>query len=513
VEALESQFAAATNRPGTITFTARFHHADGGWRHLEAIAENRLADPAIEGVVLSMRDISERKRLEDELRHQAFHDSLTGLANRALFENRLAYALAGARRHGRPVAVLFLDLDDFKTINDSLGHSTGDELVRAVAMRIAEVLRVTDTAARLGGDEFAVLLEIMDDELEGERIAGRLLEALEPPFQIDDLELRIGASIGVAVSDGSATLDELLRNADTAMYAAKEAGKGTIQTFADGMHKRVLERLELIGELQRALERDEFELDYQPIVELQHGHAIGCEALVRWAHPTRGRLSPAQFIGLAEETGLIIPLGMWILNRACAEAASWQRDFPDRNLSINVNVSTRQLHDASFPDTVTDALRASGLAAERLVLEITESLLPDDNDEIIGQLARLKALGLRIAIDDFGTGYSALSRLQAYPVDILKIDRSFIDGIEDDPGKVQLVRGILNLGDSLHMSVVAEGVEQPEQARQLRHIHSQLGQGFLFSRPIAPEQLRALLTTGRSLPSAVEAIADEKAAA
>jgi diguanylate cyclase (GGDEF)-like protein/PAS domain S-box-containing protein len=495
----ESHFLAATSKPGTVTFTARFRHASGGWRHLEAIAENRLADPAIEGVVLSMRDVSERKALEDELRHQAFHDSLTGLANRALFEDRLTHGLASARRHGRPVAVLFLDLDDFKTINDSLGHASGDELLRAVASRIAEIVRVTDTAARLGGDEFAVLLETMDDDNDGERIAARLLEQLQPPFQIGDRQLRVSGSIGVAVSDSSVGVDELLRNADTAMYAAKEAGKGTVQSFEEGMHQRVLDRLELTGELQRALELGEFELDYQPIVELERGHVIGSEALVRWAHPVRGRLAPAHFIGLAEETGLIVPLGTWVLNCACAQAAIWQREFAGRGLYMTVNVSTRQLHDPSFPETVAKALRDSGLEPGLLVLEITESLLPDDSDEIIGQLHNLKALGVQVAVDDFGTGYSALSRLQAYPVDILKIDRSFITGIEHDAGKAQLVRGIVNLGQSLHMSVVAEGIEQPEQADQLRRMHSPLGQGYLFSRPVAPDRLQALLKSGKPL--------------
>jgi diguanylate cyclase (GGDEF)-like protein/PAS domain S-box-containing protein len=496
---LESHFAAATSKPGTVTFTARFRHASGGWRHLEAIAENRLADPAIEGVILSMRDISERKALEDELRHQAFHDALTGLANRALFEDRLAHGLAGARRHRRPVAVLFLDLDDFKTINDSLGHSSGDKLLRAVAIRIATVVRVTDTAARLGGDEFAVLLEVMDDDGDGERTASRLLEALQPPFQIEDRELRVSASIGVALSDGSVGVDELLRNADTAMYAAKEAGKGAIQPFEEGMHKRVLDRLELTGELQRALDLHEFELDYQPIVELERGHVIGCEALVRWAHKVRGRLLPEHFIGLAEETGLIVPLGTWVLNCACAQAAIWQREFPDRGLYMAVNVSTRQLHDMSFTETVANALHESGVDPGLVVLEITESLLPDDSDEIIGQLHKLKALGVRLAVDDFGTGYSALSRLQAYPVDILKIDRSFINGIEHDAGKLELVRGIVNLGESLHMSVVAEGIEEPEQADQIRRMRSPLGQGYLFSRPVASDRLHALLKSQRPL--------------
>ena len=269
-----------------------------------------------------MRDVSDRKALEDELRHQAFHDSLTGLANRALFEDRLVHCLAGARRHGRPAAILFLDLDDFKTINDSLGHASGDELLQAVARRIAGVVRATDTAARLGGDEFAVLVESLDTLCDAEATAERLLDALMPPIHIAERELRIIASIGIAVSDGSTGAENLLRNADTAMYAAKESGKGTAQTFEDGMHERVLARLELTGELQSALERNEFELDYQPIVDLQRDEVIGCEALVRWAHPVRGRLLPAEFIGIAEDTGLIVPLGA---RGSCAQRARRRR--------------------------------------------------------------------------------------------------------------------------------------------------------------------------------------------
>jgi diguanylate cyclase (GGDEF)-like protein/PAS domain S-box-containing protein len=496
---LESHVATAGGKTSPAIFTARFRHASGGWRYLETIAENRMADPAVGGVVLSMRDISERKALEEELRHQAFHDALTGLANRALFEDRLAHALAGARRHGRPVAVLFLDLDDFKTINDSLGHSTGDELLRAVAIRIAGFVRVTDTAARLGGDEFAILLEILEKDDDAETIASRMLEVLKVPFEIAGRELRVNASIGLAKSDGGIGVDDLLRNADTAMYAAKEAGKGTAQTFEEGMHERVLHRLELTGEFQRAIEQQQFELDYQPIVDLETGHITGAEALVRWAHPTRGRLGPGHFIPLAEETGLIVGLGDWILSTACEKAAAWDRAFPERALDINVNVSTRQLHDPDFPGRVAAALRNSGLPPRQLVLEITESLLPDDSEEILQRLHELKRLGVRVAVDDFGTGYSALSRLQAYPVDILKIDRSFVDGLERDPSKGQLVEGIVNLGETLSLQVVAEGIEEREQADQLRRMRSPLGQGFLFSRPVDSERLEQLLRDGRPL--------------
>ena len=489
----------------TSTFTARFRSASGDWRHLEAIVENRISDPLVQGVILSLRDISERQALEQELRHQAFHDALTGLANRALFEDRLAHALAGARRHDHPIAVLFLDLDDFKTINDSLGHAVGDELLRTAARRIAAEVRVTDTAARLGGDEFAVLLETMDEDTDADAIAARLLEALRAPIHIGGRELRVSASVGLARSDGAAGVEDLLRNADTAMYAAKDAGKGTAQTFEAGMHQRVLDRLELTGELQRAIEREQFELDYQPIVELATGHIVGAEALVRWAHPERGRLAPGSFISLAEETGMIVALGGWVLRVACEQGAAWQREFPQRALYINVNVSTRQLHDPEFPALVAAVLRDSGLPGTQLVLEITESILPDDNPEMIDQLLALKTLGVRVAVDDFGSGYSALSRLQAYPVDILKIDRSFIDGLEHDAGKGQLVQGIVNLGESLHLEIVAEGIEEREQADQLREMRSPLGQGFLFSRPIAAEQMGALLRGGRSLDEPVAA--------
>src|SRR5579884_1448509 len=496
---LESHFASALAKPGPVTFTVRVRHGEGEWRHLEAIAESRLEDPAVDGVVLSMRDITERQALEAELRHQAFHDALTGLANRALFEDRLAHALAAARRHDRRLAILFLDLDDFKTINDSLGHLSGDELLRTVAQRLAGVVRVSDTAARLGGDEFAILLETLESENHAEAVAERLLDVLREPFHVAGRELRISASVGLAKSDGRVGVDELVRNADTAMYAAKESGKGTTQAFEPGMYERVLHRLELTGELQRALESEQFELDYQPIVELDSGRIIGTEALVRWAHPARGRLAPFHFIGLAEETGLIVPLGDWILRRACAQGAIWQQQFPEHPLDMNVNVSTRQLHDPEFPALVAAALRSSGLPASQLVLEITESLLPDDSDEIMAQLTRLKDIGVRVAVDDFGTGYSALSRLQAYPVDILKIDRSFIDGIERDPGKGQLVKGIVNLGESLNLQVVAEGIEEREQADQLRQMRSPLGQGFLFSRPVDEERMEAMLRDGSPL--------------
>ena len=491
---VERLLRASRNRSGPVTLSARFQHAQGDWRHLEAVADNRRADPDLQGIVLSMRDVTARKALENELRHQAFHDGLTGLANRALFEEHLVQALARARRHQQPVAVLFLDLDDFKTINDSLGHEAGDELLRAVAIRIASVVRAEDTAARLGGDEFAVLAETSDHEDEARTIAARLLAALAEPFDVAGRELRVTASVGLAWSDGSIGVRELMRDADTAMYAAKDGGKNTVRTFETGMHRRVLDRLELTGELQHALEQEQFELEYQPVVNLGTGSVYGAEALVRWVHPERGRVAPNDFIPLAEETGLIVPLGAWILRTACEQAGRWNRDLGDRSpVTIGVNVSTRQLHDPAFPELVRDVLASTGVPPSSLALEITESLLPEDGAAVIEQLAELAALGVHIAVDDFGTGYSALSRLHHFPIDTVKIDRSFITGIERDANKAQLVQGIVSLAESLNLVVVAEGIEHPAQAEALRAMRAHYGQGYLFSRPVAPERIWALL--------------------
>jgi diguanylate cyclase (GGDEF)-like protein/PAS domain S-box-containing protein len=493
VPLVERFLESSLERPGSRTINARFRHADGDWRHLEAVADNRLDDPAVRGVVLNMRDVTERKALEDELRHQAFHDSLTGLANRPLFEDRLSHAHAVAHRSGGGFAVLFLDLDDFKTINDSLGHARGDQLLRAVATRICGLMRPSDTAARLGGDEFALLVETADREQDPTDIAKRLMDAIALPFSIAGRELRVTASLGVATWSGPSDVEDLLRNADTAMYAAKADGKASIRLFEPDMHSRVLERLELTGELRTALDCEQFELDYQPIVELESGELAGVEALVRWRHPSRARLNPNQFIGLAEETGLIVPLGLWVLETACEQLRAWHGVFPGRPLQLSVNVSTRQLRERDFVDSVAGVLDRTGLAPESLALEITESLLLDERDDVVDQLIGLKALGVRIAVDDFGTGYSPLSQLRNLPIDILKIDRSFIDGIEQDQGKEQLLRGIVNLGDSLLLDVIAEGIEEPEQAERLRGMRLPLVQGFLFHRPLPAAGITKLL--------------------
>jgi diguanylate cyclase (GGDEF)-like protein/PAS domain S-box-containing protein len=480
--------------PGTLR--SRLRHRDGRWRYVETIAENRLADPAVEGLVLSLRDVSERKEFEDQLRHQAFHDSLTGLANRALFEDRLRQAVARTLRTKRTLAVLFLDIDDFKTINDSLGHDAGDVLLNAVAASIDSVVRPSDTPARLGGDEFAILVDGIESHEEAHRIARRVLDVLSQPVTLGDHDLIVTASIGVAFGDEPAQAGELLRNADMAMYAAKEHGKGSIRTFEQAMHRRAVKRLALRAELQRALINGEFELDYQPIVRLQTGSIVGIEALVRWQHPTRGRLGPDQFIALAEESGLIVSLGRWVLEQACADTRKWTLAL-DRGepLFVSVNVSIRQLRERDFPEVVANALDRTALEHPSLVLEITESLLADDPEAVIRQLRTLKQLGVRIAIDDFGTGYSALSQLQDLPIDILKIAKAFIDRLDAEDAKANLVQGIVNLGESLHLDVIAEGIEQPQQAERLKAMRSPLGQGFLFSRPTARDATLALLQT------------------
>ncbi|MBJ7330223.1 MAG: GGDEF domain-containing protein [Solirubrobacteraceae bacterium] len=497
--------AAAERRGDTVggsTINLRMRDGDGEWRSVEIVAENRLNDPGVDGILLNVRDVSDRLALEAQLRHQAFHDALTGLANRTLFEDRLLHALQASRRREALLAVLFLDLDDFKTINDSLGHVSGDEVLREVAERVGRCLRSADTAARLGGDEFAILLEHVHDEAEALMVAERLLSELGPPIVVDGRELSVAGSVGVAFAHEDATVDELLRNADAAMYAAKANGKNTVEVFREVMHQAALERLELTGELQRGLTDTEFELDFQPIVELQEGRIVGCETLVRWAHPRRGRLAPDEFIGVAEETGMIVPLGAWILREACVQMRRWQLADLTGDLSfISVNVSTRQLRDPEFPAEVRAALTTSGLDPACLTLEITESLLVDDRVLILQQLSQLKALGLRLAVDDFGTGYSVLSYLQQFPIDVLKIDKSFVAGIEIAPDRAKLVRGIVELGESLNLEIVAEGIERPDQAAQLRAMHGPLGQGFLYSRPLGGQAMTDLLRRG--LPATI----------
>ncbi len=501
-ELLTGFLRARTDGGGPATIRVRMRHADGRWLHVETIAEARFTDPAIEGLVLTMRDISDRVAFEEQLRQRAYQDALTGLANRSLFEDRLRHALAAGIRTQRSPAVMLLDLDDFRTINDSLGHAAGDALLQAIGARIDPLVRPTDTAARLAGDQFAVVLEEVDGIHEAEEIAGRILGALTERFTIKGRDLTVTASVGVAWSEEPVDADSLLRNAEMAMLGAKEAGKNSLHRFEVTMHQSALDRVELRGELPRALRDEEMRLYYQPIVSLATGAIVGVEALVRWQHPLRGLLGPAHFVSLAEDAGLIGELGRWVLSNACEQVRGWQLALPEAEpLYLSVNVSARQLHEDRLPEAVAEILARTGLPSGSLVLEITEGLLADDRDAIIAQLRDLKALGVRIAVDDFGTGFSGLEQLRRFPIDILKIDKSFIDQLGSDTQRASLVQGIINLGQSLRIDVVAEGIEDLVQAEQLKAMRSVHGQGFFYSRPMTPAASLALLKVTRQLPA------------
>jgi diguanylate cyclase (GGDEF)-like protein len=451
-----------------------------------------MDDPSVQGLVFNTRDVSERKELEEQLTHQAFHDPLTDLANRSLFRDRVEHALALRRSLDEPISVLFIDVDDFKTVNDSLGHSAGDELLLQVADRIRSCLREGDTAARLGGDEFAILLE---DGSDPPAVADRLIEAFKAPFRIQDKDLTTTISIGISGSaQKSESADEILRNADAAMYAAKGRGKGFYEFFEQDMHTTAMRRLDLEGDLRRAVHRKEFRVHYQPIVGLASGRVAGFEALVRWAHPSRGLLSPSDFIGLAEETGLIVPIGRWVLREACRQATVWQTQWPsDPPLTISVNLSAEQLEASDLIRDVKAALRQSGLPAETLGLEITESVLMRNTDKAIARLEKLKALGVRLSIDDFGTGFSSLSYLQNLPCDSLKVPKPFLDGLGKGGQANSLVRGIVELGRTLGLTVIAEGVEKARQWEALEELRCDLVQGYYFARPQSAERIDALL--------------------
>jgi diguanylate cyclase (GGDEF)-like protein len=443
------------------------------------------------GRVWSFRDVTDRKRLEEELAHQAFHDSLTGLANQLLFRDRVDHALSRVARRGEVLAVLFVDLDNFKTVNDSLGHPAGDSLLLAVAERLRDCLRAADTAARLGGDEFAILLEDGTGHSDAQDVAARILEALREPFSIAGKELFITASIGMAFTEvGTETTDLLLRNADLAMYRAKVLGRNRQEVFEPSMHSAVVERMDLEADLRRAVERREFVLQYQPIVDVATERVTGVEALVRWQHPERGRLYPDAFIAVAEETGLINEIGLQVLQEASIQAETWRRRYPaHQSLVLNVNLSPGQLAEPRLVQWVSDAIDAAGCDPATLVLEITESATV--RREAGEKLIELKSLGLLLAVDDFGTGYSSLSYLQRLPIDVLKIDRSFISGAA--PDGATLPRAIVELAKALRLKTIAEGVETAEQAARLFEWGCQQAQGFYYHRPQDGDAIEALL--------------------
>ncbi|HYU60707.1 MAG TPA: EAL domain-containing protein [Solirubrobacterales bacterium] len=423
--------------------------------------------------------------------HQALHDPLTGLPNRALLLDRLRQALARATRSGANAAVLFCDLDTFKTVNDSLGHAAGDELLVGVARRLIAWVRPGDTAARFGGDEFVVLLEGIGDE-DIEAAAQRILDAFNEPFAVGDREVSVTASIGIAM--GSSESDELLRNADLALYRAKSKGKGHYELFAPEMHVAVVERLELEGDLRRGLEREEFYLDYQPIFKLRTGEIAGIEALARWRHPERGLLPPAEFIPVAEDSRLILPLGRWVLRDACLRAAAWRRRFLEHPaLAMSVNLSSEQVREAELVEEVEGALAESQLDPHSLILELTETAFMEDVEEIAARLRELKVLGVQLAVDDFGTGYASLQHLRRFPIDVLKIAKSFVDELGGTSDDSALARAIIDLGGSFQLRVVAEGIEHPAQLDRLMELGCDLGQGFHFARPMEPEAIERLL--------------------
>ena len=491
IQRLYRDVAASPDMEATAVFRAR--HVDGSYRVVEAVAKNLLADPAIEGVVVNYRDVTEQRSLEQQLRHQAFHDSLTGLPNRALFLDRLAHGLVRTRRGNPPLAVVFVDLDDFKAVNDSLGHAAGDSLLVAVAGRIRMSVREADTPARMGGDEFAILLEDATTVDAARESATRVLKALRMPFRLGDRDVAIQASAGIAMyGSPEQTADELLRNADIAMYSAKAQGKDRLVIYESAVHDAAIGRLQLRTDLQLALERDEFALVYQPLVDLDTAAVYGVEALLRWHHPRRGLVGPVEFVPIAEETGLIIPIGRWVLEQACRQAQAWHGARGGKGLELSVNLSGRQIEDPDLVDDVRRALAASGLDPRLLTLEITESILMHDADGTIATLEQLRALGVRLAIDDFGTGYSSLSYLRRLPVDVLKIDRSFVAVVDAGPDEAALVQSIVTLGRSLRLETVAEGIEQPGQLAELLSLGTHLGQGYYFAKPLSPDEITAL---------------------
>jgi diguanylate cyclase (GGDEF)-like protein len=513
--------ASYTNlSPGSYTLRVKASNADGVWNEVGATLPVIIRPPlwqtwwfrtgagaAIAFVLISLLRFQQKRRIEVALGQQALRDSLTGLANRPLFRDRVEQALARLTRQAadpgaevRSVAVLFLDLDGFKAVNDTMGHHAGDQLLKGVADRLLNATRGVDTVARFGGDEFAVLLEQVRGPGDATTVGERIIGSLRTPIQLDEggegnapREARVGASLGIALAELGVDTDTLLRQADAAMYDAKAAGKGRYVVFHPALIAAADERRALERDLADALDRGELTLAYQPIVALDTGVVHHAEALLRWKHPVRGPISPAQFIPIAEASGLIVPLGKWVLEEACRAAATWPTNAVGARIGITVNVSGRQLVDPSLPTYVAEALGATGLAASQLTLEITESVLMRNTEATLATLAALKASGVQLAIDDFGTGYSSLKYLQQFPVDVLKIDKSFIDGVARGGRDAALGRTIVALAETLGLRTVAEGIEEPVQRERLKAMGCELGQGYLFARPLNADGLCALL--------------------
>jgi diguanylate cyclase (GGDEF)-like protein/PAS domain S-box-containing protein len=476
-------------------------HADGSWRFLQSIVTNLIHEPSVGGLVLNSRDVTDQKTLEDQLRHQAFHDQLTGLANRALFAEHLDQALRRQTRVGDELAVLFIDLDEFKTVNDLHGHTLGDELLKQAAERLRTTLRDADAIARIGGDEFAALFEGVALGRDASAAAERVIDSFAEPFLIASSEIFVTASMGMALNDsGTESAEDLIRHADLAMYAAKSTNKGRCEVFSTNMHSTILDRMQMELDLRRALDQSEFEAYYQPIVALPSRTIVGAEALIRWNHPQRGLVMPGDFIRVAESSGIIVQIGAWILHRACKEYAALTRGVAfGQRLGLSVNLSTRQLSDPLLVDTVRDALANADLEASRLTLEITESAIMVDVPSSLRVLTELRSFGVRIAIDDFGTGYSSLSLLSEIPVDTIKIDQSFVTNVAKRPEPGRLIRAIQSLATDFGLRTVAEGVEELDQLEALERLECQAAQGYYFARPQPATQLAELLGRDTSI--------------
>jgi diguanylate cyclase (GGDEF)-like protein/PAS domain S-box-containing protein len=487
---LGSQFEKS---PDTVLVQFRMVRKDAGWRDVEAVVTDQRDRPSVNGYVANVRDITERKEFEALLSHRALHDPLTGLANRQLILDRAEQMLVRARRSCDPVAVFFIDLDNFKDANDSLGHEAGDRLLQAVAKRFSAMLRASDTIGRLGGDEFVVLTEGVALAAGPAVVAERIREVLRKPFQVEgyeNLPITVTASIGIATGDRS-TAQELLRDADIALYRAKAKGRDCFTVFEAAMQSATLDRLELKSDLDSALAMDQFFLLYQPIFDLDNVRIRGVEALLRWRHPARGVIGPDDFIPVLEDSGMIVEVGRWVLHEACAQAAEWHR--LGHRISMSVNVSMRQLETDLLVDHVTLALRDSGLEPGSLTVEVTESTLMRDATATVSRLRQLKDIGVMIAIDDFGTGYSSLAYLRQFPVDVLKIDRSFVAAMDGSTDSAALIHTLVQLGRTLGLLTLAEGIEESAQLEVLRTEECDSGQGFIFSRPVEPAVIEALL--------------------
>jgi diguanylate cyclase (GGDEF)-like protein len=450
-------------------------------------------DDELARVGSAFNSMAERlQQSRDELSHLALHDQLTGLPNRALFIEQLGHAVARSRRRGSPVSVLFLDLDGFKAVNDTFGHEAGDEVLVGVADRLRRTLRDEDMIARLGGDEFGIILE---EELQGATLtAERIIRRFEKPWSSSSGISPVGVSIGISSRAGDEEVDELLRQSDIAMYAAKAAGKGRWRIFSPDLGGELRAVQSLRTELQHAVEAEEFAVHYQPVMNLQKGSIVGVEALVRWNHPKRGLLAPSEFLEEAEASGHIIHIDRWVLRQACRQVRQWQRHVSGaESLSVHVNLSARQLQHPGLAEEIAEAVRVSGLAPNDLILEITETTLVRDAEAAASELRKLKDLGVRLALDDFGTGFSSLSHLHEFPIDIIKIDRSFVSAIGDGSKRSELVRALVSLGTTLGLVVVAEGIEDRAQLEYLRSIGCELGQGYYFAKPLEADRLEMLL--------------------